>query len=111
MPILGHLGYEGQTFFHWAQRYVPDLLMILSKILTGIKSGAPSRPLGMRACAYAFRVQKTKTKTPPHHHLSQRKRTTHFPLYPERTAYADAELGWGNHWVGQTEPHTKTPEQ
>lgn len=73
MPILGHLGYEGQTFFHWAQRYVPDLLMILSKILTGIKSGAPSRPLGMRACAYAFRVQKTKTKTPPHHHLSQRK--------------------------------------
>lgn len=49
MPILGHLGCEGQTFFYWAQRYVPDLLMILSKILTGITLEAPSWPLGMRA--------------------------------------------------------------
>ena len=117
MPIRGHLGYEGQTFFHWAQRYVPDLLMILSKILTGIKSGAPSRPLGRRAwhfCLVRMHLQCRKPKPKHHHNTTSRngKRTTHFPLYPERrTAYADAELGWGTHWVGQAEPHTKTPEQ
>ena len=99
--------------FHWAQRYAPDLLMILSKILTGITSEAPSWPPGMTAWHFHLVHVHLQCRKPKQQHNTSRngKRTSHFPLYCRKkncTCRCKVWVGEPSEWDRQDYTHTHT---
>ena len=111
MPILGHLGCEGQTFplgSKVCSRSANDSLQNPNRHHIGssiLATGNDS--MAFPSCACAFAVQKTKTTT---QHLSQWKENLALSslLQKEELHMQMQSLGGGTIWVGQAGLHTHT---
>ena len=115
MPLLGHLGCEGQTFplgSKVCSRSANDSLQNPNRHHIGspiLATGNES--VTFPSCACAFTAQKTKTTT---QHLSQWKRTSRFPLYCRKKNCRCRRRVWVGEpsgWDRQDYTHTHTKKK